>query len=105
MGQNERLLLAETDYQVAQQFRAVAEEVVKLWERAAELYTAVEDATPASTQASLDTARLELKQLNRVCLRHAARRLDAAMQSEGQDSEMESAVIHFEMTHPLTSAA
>lgn len=102
-GHVERLLLAERDYQAAISFRAVAEEAVKLRERAVELYEAVESDVPAEAHSALQTAQLEYKQLNRVCLRHAARRLDAALRAEGTDSDMESATILFDIANPVAA--
>jgi len=104
-GQTERLLLADMDYQAAQAFRAVAEEAVKLRERAVELYRAAEGEVPAEAQHALSRVTLEYKRLNRICLRHAARRLDASLRAEGQESEMESAVILFDIQNPIVAAA
>jgi hypothetical protein len=104
-GHIERLLLADTDYQAALGFRDVAEEVVKLREQALELYTSVGSEPPAMVSKALAAAQREYKQLNRICLRHAARRLDASMRAEGKESEMESAVILFDITHPVAAAA
>lgn len=103
-GHIERLLLADADHLAALEFRAVSEEAVKLRERAVELHTAVGGEAPLAAQRALAAARLEYKQLNRICLRHAARRLDASMRAEGKDSEMESAVMLFDITHPVLEA-
>lgn len=103
-GHVERLLLAEKDYQAALGFRAVAEESVKLRERAVELYATVESEVPAAAQRALELARLEYKQLNRVCLRLAARRLDASLRAEGKESDMESATILFDIANPVLAA-
>ena len=102
-GHIERLLLAGLDYQAALAFRAVAEESVKLRERAVELHTAVGTVAPAKAVSALARAQQEYKQLNRICLRHAARRLDASLHAEGKVSEMESAVILFDITHPVAA--
>lgn len=100
-GHTERLLLADMDYQAAQAFRAVSEEAVKLRERALEMYTDAGSEPPEQAVRALAKARLEYKQLNRICLRHAARRLDASLHAEGRESEMESAVMLFDITHPV----
>ncbi len=104
-GHIERLLLAEVDYQAAQSFRAIAEEAVKLREAEAEAYTLAGEGLPERVQSALSRVRLECKQLNRICLRHAARRLDLAMHAEGRESEMESAVILFDIRNPVVAAA
>lgn len=104
-GHVERMLLAEHDRQAAQSYRAIAEEVVKMREKAVELHTAVDAHVPEEAQQALESARLELRQFNRICLRHAARRLDASLRAEGHQSEMESAVIFFDITHPVALAA
>lgn len=104
-GHSERMLLANMDYEAALSFRAVAQESVKLHERAVELHEAVGDAVPPHAQRLLETARFELKELNRVCLRHAACVLDSALHAEGQDSEWESAVILFDIQNPVVLAA
>lgn len=103
-GYTERLLLAELDYQAAQSFRAVAEEALKQREGAADLYRATGDHVPPATQAALTRVALEYKRLNRICLRHAARRLDASLHAEGQESEMESLVILFDIQNPIVAA-
>ncbi len=105
MGQIERLLVAETDYIAAQDFRKLAEHSVKLYEENLGLYRTAGEDIPDEALRALDSARLEYQQLNRVCLRHAARRLDAAKRAEGEESEMESAVIMFDISHPVTAAA
>lgn len=105
MGHLERMLLADTDPQAALEFRAVAEEEMNLRQRAVELYEAVGDPVPDRARETLAKATLELKELNRVVLLHAARRLDAAKRSEGVDSEMESAVMMFDIENPLALAA
>jgi hypothetical protein len=102
-GHIERLLLADLDYQAALEFRAVAEEAVKLRERAVELHVAVGSMAPTKATRALARAQQEYKQLNRICLRHAARRLDASLRAEGTASEMESAVILFDITHPVAA--
>lgn len=105
MGHVERLLLADTDYQAALGFRDVAEEVVKLREQQRELYTAVGSEVPLVVSKAVADAQREYKLLNRICLRHAARVLDASLHAEGKMSEMESAVILFDITHPVVEAA
>lgn len=105
MGHIERLLVAENDYATAKDFRAVAEQVVKLRTTAVELYTAVDQSVPDEARTALEAAQLEYKQLNRICLRHAARQLDVSLRAEGQDSEMESAVIMFDISNPVGAAA
>lgn len=103
-GHVERLLLADLDYEAARAFRSIAEELVRLRERAVELYTAVDSEPPAAAVMALQSARFECKQLDRVCLRHAARELDTALRSEGLDSDMESATILWDISNPLLAA-
>lgn len=104
-GHVERLLLAEMDYQAAQEFRAVAEQAVKLRERAVELHEVTEGQVPLAARQALSRVTLEYKRLNRICLRHAARRLDDSMRAEGMDSEMESYVILFDIQNPIVEPA
>ena len=77
-GHIQRLLLAESDFDAAQSFRAVAEEALKLYAVGLEPATDQGIFTPSPAYRAWATAKRELKELNRVCLRHAARRLDAA---------------------------
>lgn len=105
MGHIERMLLADNDPQAALEFRAVAEEEMNLRQRAVELYEAVGDDVPEHARAALVKATFEVKELTRVCLRHAARRLDMALHAEGKPSELESAVMIFDITNPVVLAA
>lgn len=105
MGHTERMLMADNDPQAALEFRAVAEAEMDLRQRAVELYEVVGDPVPDRAREMLAKATLELKQLNRVVLRHAARRMDNAKRAEGVDSEMESAVIMFDIENPVALAA
>ena len=101
-GHIERLLLAESDFEAAQGFRAVAEKVVTLYQVELDLqsatggYTSGRDAYPAWA-----IAKRQLKELDRVCLRHAARRLDSAQRAAGVQSEMESETMFYDITHPI----
>ena len=103
-GHIQRLLLAESDFDAAQSFRAVAEEAVKLYAVGIEPATDQGIFPPSPAYRTWATAKRELKELNRVCLRHAARRLDAACRADGAPSEMESAVMLFDITHPVREA-
>jgi hypothetical protein len=100
-GHIQRLLLAESDFDAAQAFRAVAEEALKLYAEALESdpATGIDRTSPA--YRAWAKCKRELKELNRVCLRHTARRLDAAMRADGKESEMESQVMLFDITHPV----
>jgi len=100
-GHEQRLLLAELDYEAAQNFRAVAEELLNLHAVAMEPYNVSGETPPSAIHNSWAIAKRELKELNRVVLRHAARRLDASYRAQGQESEMESAVMQFDITHPV----
>lgn len=100
-GHVERLLLAENDYAAALSFRAVAEEAMKLRERAVELYEAVDGDVPTAAEAALESAHSEYNQLNRICLRLSARRFDASLRAEGLTSDWESATILWDIKHPV----
>jgi hypothetical protein len=97
----ERMLLAEYDVEAARSFRGVAEEVLKIQERAVELYAAIEDAVPDHVQRARDKAEFEYKQLCRLCLQHSARIYDEAHRAEGRFTDMESAVMLFNITKPV----
>jgi len=104
-GHTERLLIADTDYQAAQEFRTVAEAKVRLRQQTADLYIATDSPLPAHVSMALQRAKRECTELNRICLRHAARRLDASLHAEGKPSEMESAVMLFDITRPVLEGA
>lgn len=100
-GHIQRLLLAESDFEAAQEFRSVAEEALKLYAAALEPYNESGETPPAPMFRAWAKARREVKELNRICLRHAARKLDAAYRAEGEESEWESRVIQFDISHPV----
>lgn len=96
--------MAELDYPTARQYREKAEENLKLRKRLVDLYAQARPEVPSDARRALATAKLEYKHLNRICLRHAARRLDASLRAEGRESEMESAVMFWDVTNPLAEA-
>jgi 3-oxoacyl-[acyl-carrier-protein] synthase III len=104
MGHTERLLLADTDPQAALEFRSQAEEELRLRERTFELYEVVGDPVPERELHAMAQARIQVKELNRVVLHHAARRVDAAKRAQGLESEMESAVMLFDIENPVVLA-
>lgn len=98
----ERLLLAQSDHQAALEFRAVAEESLKLRERALELHLAVYNEAPLEAVHARDIAWLEKKQLDRICLHHSAQTLDKAWQIAGWESDMASVVAMWDIIEPVS---
>ena len=102
MGSNfeDRLLLADSDPQAALEYRATAEEVMETQRRIFEAHMAEGVPITPEIAGPYVTARRELGQLNRICLRHAAVRLDDARRSNGEESDLESTVIHYDLNNP-----
>lgn len=96
----EQLLLAGKDFEIAKQFRSVAEAKLKLRQEAADLYVVTDMPVPPYTGEALSRAKREFTELNRICLRHAARLLDISHRAEGRESDMESAVMLFDIRTP-----
>jgi len=95
------LLQADADQKVAVAYREAAKCVVTACERMVEMYVEAQNDVPPHVTEDLATAKLEFNQLNRICLHHAARKLDASIRSGGANSDNESAVILFDAQHPL----
>ena len=58
-------------------------------------------AVPNEALLALKTARREYKELNRICLRHAAKQVDDAEKASGRTSDFESAVIVYDVRNPI----
>jgi len=102
-GHAERVLLADVNYAEAQRYREVAEALVKV--RQSEVDECLAEMAEVSPEAleKLSEAIREYKELNRVCLRHAAKTLDAQLRAEGRTSDVESPAILFDVTNPISS--
>jgi hypothetical protein len=100
----EQLLLAGKDFDIAKQFRSVAEAKLKLRQEATDLYLVTDMPVPLYTSEALSRARREFTELNRICLRHAARLQDVSHRVEGRESDMESAVMLFDIRTPAAGA-
>lgn len=93
MGHVERLLLADANPDAALELRAIAEDESALLRREIALYVAVGTMVPERLVEAEQAAARGAEELSRVCLRHAARRLDDAMDAAGEPREMEAAVL------------
>lgn len=101
-GHAERLLLADGSAEEAKRYREVAEAVVELRQRALdESFDGVAEVRQDALE-KLSEARREFKELNRICLRHAAKTLDAQRRASGQTSDVESEAIFYDITNPIS---
>lgn len=97
----ERLLLAESDAQEAFDYRAAIDEFLDAYRRLAEAHHAVGEELPGDSVKAIVSAERELKRVNRICMHHAARMGDRDSLALGRKTDVESAVIHFDLANPL----
>ena len=100
-----RLLFADADYASARAFREDADELLRIHTRLIELYIEVEGVPPQQAIDDFFVSRFQAAQLTRICLRHAARRLDTSLRLRGIESDWESQVIQFDIDRPVVLAA
>lgn len=93
MEDAERLLLAGANPDAALELRSMAEDKCALVRREIALYVAVGAMVPERLIEDEEAATREAQELSRVCLRHAARRLDDVMHAAGEPSRMEARVL------------
>lgn len=101
MVEGAQLLAAETDYPTARRLRDAAHAELQRITYEAQNVHGTDSPAAEGLVRDLQGARLDFQLLNRVCLRHAARRLDAVRRAGGKASELESAVILWDIAHPL----
>lgn len=94
--------MADGDAEEATRYREVAEAVVELRQRAVdECFDGAAEVRQDAFE-KLSEARRELKELNRICLRHSAKTLDAQRRAAGQTSDIESEAIFYDITNPIS---
>lgn len=99
-GHAERVLLADADYAEAKRYREVAKALVESRQRVADEYLAEKVEVPQEALERLSRAKREFKELNQICLRHAAKTLDAQLRATGRTSDTESAAIFYDIANP-----
>lgn len=100
-GHSERLLQADADSTAARTYRAYAESDVRLAEDVIDELRSRRGEVPDEALLALENARREYQELNRICLRHAARQVDDVERAGGRHSDLESAVIVYDIKNPV----